>query len=130
MTRINCVPVAELYSKHLLAEYRELPRVFSLVERFQASGGTPALLKDQPSEYVRGKGHVKFFYTRLLWLSNRHQQLIAEMVLRGYNPLFRQPLSVDYGHLEPHWWGDWDVTDAAMLANRARINERLKEMGQ
>lgn len=28
MTRINVVPVTELTDKHLLAEYRELPRIF------------------------------------------------------------------------------------------------------
>lgn len=30
MTRINCVPVRELGGKHLVAEYRELPRVYAL----------------------------------------------------------------------------------------------------
>ncbi len=33
MTRINCVPVEELSGPHLVAEYRELPRVFALAQR-------------------------------------------------------------------------------------------------
>lgn len=32
MTRINLADPSTLHSKHLLAEYRELPRVFKLVE--------------------------------------------------------------------------------------------------
>lgn len=30
MTRINCVPVTELSQKHLVAEYREIGRVYAL----------------------------------------------------------------------------------------------------
>ena len=41
MTRINCVPVEELHQKHLVAEYRELPRVFRLAEA--AATGLPIL---------------------------------------------------------------------------------------
>jgi len=33
MTRINCIPVTELHNKHLVAEYRELPRIFKLARR-------------------------------------------------------------------------------------------------
>lgn len=87
MTRINCVPPAELCGKHLVAEYRELPRVFALVraaiarrERFV-----------HVDRYTLGKGHVRFFYTRLAWLAGRQAALIAEMVHRGYSPSFRPP---------------------------------------
>lgn len=33
MTRINVVPVESLYYKHLVAEYREIPRCFSLAHK-------------------------------------------------------------------------------------------------
>lgn len=55
MTRINCVPVEELTDKHLLAEYRELPRIFNLARA----------VEDAPTEYVLGTGHMKFFYDKL-----------------------------------------------------------------
>lgn len=32
MTRINLVDPSTLHTKHLIAEYRELPRVFALAE--------------------------------------------------------------------------------------------------
>jgi len=33
MTRINVIPVEELTTKHLVAEYRENPRAFALARR-------------------------------------------------------------------------------------------------
>ena len=81
MTRINCVPVEELHQKHLVAEYRELPRVFKLAEAAAKRGGHSA-----PANYTLGAGHVKFFYTHLGYCQQRFKQLVAEMVRRGYNP--------------------------------------------
>lgn len=42
MTRINIIPVHELTGKHLVAEYRELPRVPNMVLRHQSMGKTPS----------------------------------------------------------------------------------------
>ena len=39
MTRINCIPVEELSTPHLIAEYRELPRVFALAHNAAAAAG-------------------------------------------------------------------------------------------
>jgi deoxyribonuclease V len=33
MTRINLLPPSELADQHLLAEWRELPRIFGLVKK-------------------------------------------------------------------------------------------------
>jgi deoxyribonuclease (pyrimidine dimer) len=43
MTRINVVPPRELTRQHLIAEYRELPRVFGLVKKAAARGERPSL---------------------------------------------------------------------------------------
>ena len=66
MTRINTVPVECLSDKHLLAEYRELPRIFTAVAKIYDSGNQ--LPTDIPPNYKLGAGHVKFFYDKLLWL--------------------------------------------------------------
>lgn len=132
MTRINCIPVTELHKKHLGAEYYELPRVFRLVERYQAKGGDPAQLRlhGQPADYVLGKGHVKFFYDKLLWLSWRHVRLADELARRGGSPNFRENLRVTFAHLDSHWFNDWEPSEAAMALSRSRIDERLKEMSK
>ena len=122
MTRINCIPVEELRPKHLVAEYRELPRVFGLAKKYYDRHGA-AIPKGAPDKYTLGAGHVKFFYTRLGWCLERQRQLIIEMVRRGYVPKF------DTTTLEtvPEWSNTWDPTPEAMELNRARIAERLQK---
>ena len=83
MTRINIVPVESLTRQHLLAEYRELPRVFALAHK--ASLSSKPWTHKQSKEYTLGTGHVIFFYDKLSFLAIRHKQLIAEMEKRGYN---------------------------------------------
>lgn len=117
MTRINCIPPAELTRQHLVAEYRELPRVFALARQAHARNQL-----DGPTTYTLGKGHVRFFYTRLAWLARRQAALIAEMVSRGYSPQYGAP-SLD--GLPAALCNDWTPTAEAMAINRARIAERL-----
>jgi deoxyribonuclease (pyrimidine dimer) len=120
MTRINVVPVEELHKTHLVAEYRELPRIFKLAKGYAEKHGTDTP-KGAPAEYALGSGHVKFFYTRLGYCVERMQQLIAEMIKRGYNPKFTD-VSFD---IVPEWDMNYKPTEGALAINRARINDRL-----
>lgn len=116
MTRINCVPVQELNYKHLVTEYRELPRVFNLAR--------PAMYVSD--KYTLGTGHVKFFYNKLFYCYKRQHELYNEMLRRGYNPRF------DPESLLVHkdravfldLWNDWTPTPEAIEINRKRIKER------
>lgn len=118
MTRINCVPVEELSGKHLVAEYRELPRVYALAGAAYARGETIA---DHGERYTLGAGHVRFFYSRLGYVLSRHRQLIQEMLRRGYNPSFTEPHRPD---LPLKWFRPWNPDEEALALNRARIKER------
>ena len=64
MTRINCVPPSELTVQHLVAEYRELPRIFALVRAAIARGERPDDTRN-PTEYRLGSGHVRFFTAKV-----------------------------------------------------------------
>lgn len=123
MTRINVVPVTELHYKHLIAEYRELPRVFALVRKACAKGLSTTEL-GIPKEYVLGKGHVLFFYDKCMFLYKRQQQLVSEMLHRGYNPTFL-PTEDLIADLPVRWLGDYTPTDKAIQINRVRIQERM-----
>lgn len=111
MTRINCIPVTELSQLHLIAEYRELPRLrhARVVDR------------QIPDSYRLGKGHCLFFYDKGKWLERRHSQLVQEMKRRG--------ITVNLSALRLNWplenMNDWQPTIEAMKVNRERINERL-----
>jgi deoxyribonuclease (pyrimidine dimer) len=114
------VPVEELSDKHLGAEYRELPRVFALAQAAYLRGEDP----DQyPQEYVLGPGHVKFFYNKLGYLTNRYDQIVEECVKRGRAVNF--PHSPDIRDLMPTtWWQFWEPTPEALALNRQRIADR------
>lgn len=131
MTRINCIPVTELSDKHLVAEYRELPRVFGLVAKAIQRGERPDDPRN-PTEYTLGKGHVRFFYPRLRYCKKRFTQLVREMRRRGMKPQYGATIGTDqmmgYGFL-----GDWTPTPAAQALNRQRIADkqrlsRIKEL--
>lgn len=128
MTRINCIPPAELTRQHLVAEYRELPRIFALVREAIARGERPEDRRN-PREYTLGTGHVRFFYARLGYLVRRQRLLIAEMQARGYRPSFVEVEHLIEG-IAVEWCADWEPTDVAMAVNRARIAERLRSVPQ
>jgi len=119
VTRINCVPVQELSGPHLVAEYRELPRVFKLAEKAAARGHLT-----QPPKYTLGKWHLLFFYTRLAYLAKRHQALVEEMERRGYKPAFPGIQRSHFPNIPDAFWGDWDPCEEALEINRRRIAER------
>ncbi len=119
MTRINCVPVEELSGPHLVAEYRELPRVFNLARKAFARQAI------RPTQtYTLGQGHLLFFYTRLGYLAQRHAQLVQEMLRRGYKPAFTTPLAHAHADIPAVLWGDWTPDEPALAINRQRIAER------
>lgn len=125
MTRINCVPVSELTREHLVAEYKELPRVFGHVRRRIEKGQTPCQVKI-PKTYRLGPGHVTFFFDKLGWLCERHKLLVDEMTSRGYRVNYPDPPSHD---IPDEWFGNWNPTRRAILENRQRIQDRLNNVG-
>lgn len=117
MTRINLIPPCELCDKHLLAEYRELPRIFHLARP----------CSDAPDKYVLGKGHVKFFYDKLAFLINRQRQIIDECLKRGFK-IQHKEVNLVLGSDRIDLYNDYNPTQEAIALNRARIAERLSKM--
>lgn len=92
MTRINCISVTELCDKHLLAEYYELPRIFSWLEKVIEKGKEPTI----PDHYVLGKGHMSFFADKLTYLNDRHIELVDECLKRGFKITLTGSLIIKY----------------------------------
>lgn len=79
MTRINVsVPPANLTDKHLIAEHREIVRIPNCIRKGRYN------LDGQPVYFTLGKGHVKFFYDKLLYLKNRYEKIYDECKRRGF----------------------------------------------
>lgn len=117
MTRINVgIDPAELHRVHLVAEYRELPRMIALAH---ARGSR---IPDVP--FTLNSGHMLSCLRYGAYLASRHQWLVAEMVARGYAPSM-PAVAVDQfpescRHLPSQSW-----LDAARPIVLARITARL-----
>lgn len=129
MTRINCTPVETLSDKHLLAEYKELPRIFTAVKKLYDNGGS-VLDKDIPDDYKLGAGHVTFFYDKWPYLLWRYEKLRLELKVRDFNVnegLFEEIIFSAYDFLYKHIneiGYDWIPTPQDMYINMARLCHR------
>jgi deoxyribonuclease (pyrimidine dimer) len=80
MTRINsAIDPKNLTDQHLIAELRELPRIFTAVNKRIEKGKS---FDDIPEKFTLGTGHVKFFYDKTIFLHQRHEDLRFEYKLR------------------------------------------------
>lgn len=128
MTRINLIEPSQLTSRHLMAEYRELPRVFTLVGKYLEKHDDFSNT-NIAGTYILGTGHVKFFYNKVLWLRQRFHSLQNELIRRNYKlnkdafksiDLNAIQLSILYRNL----WIDYKPTPEEIYLNMARITKR------
>jgi hypothetical protein len=119
MTRINVLDPADLSAPHLLAEYREIMRVFGL-----ASAANKRSFWTQPPSYRMGAGHVKFFFDKLGWIEKRHKALVEELRVRGYSPMIEDPAGAWRLVIPENLWNDWEPNDLDRETNWLRLVER------
>lgn len=116
MTRINCgIPPAELSDKHLIAEHREIKRVPNVIKKGKFN------LNGQPKEFTLGTGHVKFFYTRLLYLKKRYEELYKECVNRNFNVTY---FGDAWDDIPSDFMNDYTPTAKDIKIIKERIKER------
>ena len=120
MTRINLVSPSVLADQHLIAEWRELPRIFGLVKK-KLTENKPIL----PSvKYTMGTGHVRFFYDKLLFLQKRHQALVKEAQKRGFKLSKTEKISLD--GFPSAYCQDFSPSEEDIIISQQRIQEKLK----
>lgn len=119
MTRINAgLRPIQLCDSHLFAEYRELKRIPNTI-----SSGR-AIVKDLPTQFTLGTGHVKWFYNKLKYLHLRSDELYQELIKRGYNV---EDYSSCFINLPKYLYNDWDDSKGKDILVE-RITERLQGM--
>tara|TARA_X000001036_G_scaffold438622_1_gene486978 strand:+ start:1569 stop:2036 length:468 start_codon:yes stop_codon:yes gene_type:complete len=124
LTRINIIPVKELFDQHLIAEYREITMVPAALKRTLNSkiGYNPTKINNN---YTLNKGHVYFFYNKGAYLDKRYQELIKELLKRGFKlnkeRTFPTQIFIDNG-----LYNDWepDLEDYKII--RKRIKQKIK----
>jgi len=122
MTRINAgISIKRLSDQHLMAEIRELPRIFTLAKK------NPD--RNIPSTFKLGTGHVVFFYDKLKYLYKRYLILQEEYELRfgylyGHNKGYHDFVLQNYNSCPGRLKNDWDDWRAKQILEK-RIAERL-----
>jgi hypothetical protein len=114
MTRINVgIDPKELCDQHLVAEYRELPRLWKFVPKSKP-----------PTEFKLGSGHVLWCHKYSGMLYDRYNMLVEEMRYRGFTVNYpTAPEWAKYG-LRPT---DLEISKARVLLLE-RINDKLKNI--
>lgn len=77
MVRVNLLKTNSLSDQHLIAEYNEILMLVAYLKKYKS-------LLDIPKEYCLGKGHMKFFKDKVLYLVERHEKLKTEMRKRNF----------------------------------------------
>ena len=80
-------------------------------------------MKSIPTQFTLGKGHVAFFYNKMLYLKNRYELLYQECLRRGYKVQY-------YGSC-------WDTVPQSLMndyketeRDGAIIRQRIKEKNE
>jgi hypothetical protein len=125
MTRINCgIEPQELNKQHLFAEYREMKRIPNCIIKGRFN------MDNIPEVFTLGKGHVKFFYNKLLYLRNRNLLLYDECIEKKINITDYRPIYDEAIAKFPHLANDYIPTDRDRNIVRERIKERLDAKGK
>lgn len=117
MTRINLVPVTELADQHLMAEYREIPRMAAFAAKTRKG------IDDIPKEYKLGAGHMIFFLDKAKFLEDRHKLVKTELLRRGFNLTYTEDFKMVRAVIPQN--DSWQPVETEINASRERIQEKL-----
>lgn len=120
MTRINLIPPSDLTDQHLIAEYRELPRIFALVRnRLKKNKEIKAWI-----QYKMWQWHVIFFYDKLWFLEKRYNEIVKECQKRSFNISFKE---LDISDIPEKFRWDYFPTQQDIQISLNRINKKLEQ---
>ena len=125
MTRINIVPVDELYDQHLIAEYREITMVPAALNRTLKSKSGLDRTKIS-KHYTLNRGHVYFFYDKGEYLDKRYDDIVEEMKRRGFKPDSNRKFPKEI-FIKNDLYYDWMPRPEDLKVIRERIESKIKE---
>jgi len=115
MVRINLINPEKLADQHLIAEYNEILMLLGHAKKFPET-------KTIPKSFVLGKGHIKFFKNKLLYLKKRHAKIKKEMKKRG----FKTQKTINLKDFDSGLHNDWNPAQKDKQAIKQRLLQKLK----
>ena len=125
MTRINIIPVEELFDQHLIAEYREITMIPAALKRTLKSKKGLDVSRIN-SKYTLNKGHVYFFYNKGKYLNKRYKKIINEMIKRGFNPDLKRKFETEI-FIKNDLYEDWTPKLEDFKIIRERIELKIQQ---
>ncbi|AGE51376.1 endonuclease V [Paramecium bursaria Chlorella virus CviKI] len=98
-----------------------IPKALARSLRTQTS---EKILKKIPSKFTLNTGHVLFFYDKGKYLQQRYDEIVVELVDRGYKINVDAKLDPD-NVMTGEWYNDYTPTEDAFNIIRARIAEKI-----
>ena len=128
MTRINLVHAADLADQHLFAEWREIKMVPAALRRSLKTRNIDDILAGIPKRYTLNKGHVTFFFNKMLFLYDRYNELTEELDDRGYKLTYHDPGFIFFRDInETFRQEEWEPSADEIAVNTERILLRIGE---
>lgn len=120
MTRFNLIPVTELSDQHLIAEYREIPRIIKQEHIY---------IGDAPDRYVLGKGHVKWAVKHGNFCLTRYYYICEEMKYRGFkvNYPYEDLAKIAEDNQVTWYTENYHPTEEEIELSRNRIIEKINQ---
>jgi len=116
MVRINLIDPKSLADQHLIAEYDEILMLLAYVRKYPKE-------EEISQEYCLGKGHIRFFKNKLLYLKKRHELLKKEMKKRG----FKTKKTIDLKQFPSKLAKDWKPKTKDIAVIKKRIIQRINK---
>lgn len=114
MVRINLINPGKLADQHLIAEYNEILMLFGYVKKYPKNEGIP-------EEFTLGKGHIKFFKNKLIYLKSRHERIKNEMRKRG----FKTNKKIDLSSFSQTLINDWKPNKRDFSIIKSRLANKI-----
>lgn len=119
--RCNLIPAQDLTDQHLLAERNELRMIPPLLRKKYKKF---LFKRDIPERYVLGTGHMNFWLDKFLYLENRYQKLVEELLRRNFNLDTSLILEVDLAK-SVDCYHDWIPNNEDYLLIKERILQKI-----
>lgn len=117
MTRENLISVSELSDQHLLAEYKEICR--AILQDIN--------IKDAPTIYCLGTGHVKWAAKYGLFTIQRYRKIIHELHYRGFKTNYKASELLKFARENNKSLLNYIPTENDILISKKRIIEKIMQ---
>lgn len=116
MVRVNLVNPKTLSDQHLIAEYDEILMLVAYIKKYPS-------IDEIPENYCLGKGHMKFFKDKILYLKKRHEKLKQEMKKRN----FQTNKTIKLSGYKKQNKKNWKPKKKDLEIIKKRISQKLKQ---